>query len=393
MSATSCGSCDNGVLYGPGAQLTACPTCNPPAASNGHKPSRNGHAPATLRRVDVAAMLTTEPEPVDWIAEGIVARGTLTLIAGREKEGKSLLAMAIAARAATGGGLLAGIDVRAARTLIVDAENGERELHRRLRSSGLTGEYADRIEVYETHGHDLRQHLHELEAVLRSHKPDLLILDSWRSLWGGDENDAGEVARVLDPLRNLIRQHNAGAVLIHHMRKNGGYRGSSAIGASVESVVELARVEDDPERRRRRLRNTACRYEQEADERWLCIEADRARGLLLIDETEPYVPSTDRPRDDHRADVLAVLGAEPCGERKIAAAVGLSKTTARRILQDLESTGGARQTGDGWVVHRSAVQGVGPVDHPQNGDRPACSCVDGGDVQEGRCQRCWGWSS
>src|SRR5829696_6658721 len=57
-----------------------------------------GH-PATLRRVDVAHMLSSEPERVDWIAEGIVARGTLTLIAGREKEGKSLLAMAVAARA------------------------------------------------------------------------------------------------------------------------------------------------------------------------------------------------------------------------------------------------------------------------------------------------------
>jgi predicted ATP-dependent serine protease len=248
-----------------------------------------GHPPATLRRVDVATMLTSDPEPVDWIAEGIVARGTLTLLAGREKEGKSLLAMAIAARAATGGGFLAGVDVSAARTLIVDAENGERELHRRLRSSGLAHEHADRIEVYETHAHDLRRHLHELEAVLESHRPDLVVLDSWRSLWGGDENDAGEVARVLDPLRNLIRGHNAGALLVHHMRKGGGYRGSSAIGASVENVIEMARMEDDPERRRRRLRNTACRYEQEADERWLSIEADRERGLLLIAETDAYV--------------------------------------------------------------------------------------------------------
>jgi KaiC/GvpD/RAD55 family RecA-like ATPase len=357
------------------------------------KASTNGHAPATLRRMDVAAMLRTDPEPVDWIAEGIVARGTLTLIAGREKEGKSLLAMAIAARAATGGGLLAGIDIRAARTLVVDAENGERELHRRLRSSGLAGEHADRIEVYETHGHDLRQHLDELEAVLASHKPDLLILDSWRSLWGGDENDAGEVARVLDPLRNLIRQHNAGAVLIHHMRKNGGYRGSSAIGASVESVVELARVEDDPERRRRRLRNTACRYEQEAEERWLCIEADRTRGLLLIDETDPYVPSIDRPRDEHRDQVLDLLGGIARSERNIAKASGLPRTTVQRLLVDLEAADLAERRADGWVAHVAQPLGPRAGGPPQNGDRPPCSCVDGGTGDDPQCGRCFGWRS
>jgi predicted ATP-dependent serine protease len=306
-------------------------------AARGRANAPVAHSPATLRRVDVARMLTSDPEPVDWIAEGIVARGTLTLLAGREKEGKSLLAMAIAARAASGGGTLAGIPVGPARTLIIDAENGERELHRRLRSSGLTGEHADRIEVYETHAHDLRQHLLELERMLESHKPDLLILDSWRSLWGGDENDAGEVARVLDPLRNLIRQHNAGAVLVHHMRKGGGYRGSSAIGASVENIIELARVEDDPERRRRRLRNVACRYEQEADERWLTIEADRERGMILLGETDPYVPElAPRPRDEHVEEVMR-LRARGLSVRAIAEALGMSKSTVQRIVGDCPS--------------------------------------------------------
>jgi hypothetical protein len=168
----------------------------------------------TLRRCDVAAMLTTEPEPVDWLIEGFVARGTLTLLAGREKEGKSLLAMACAARGATGGGTLAGIRVEPLRVAILDAENGHRELHRRLRSLGLRAEHADRIDIYEAVGHDLRRHLHEIESVLETSKPDLVILDSWRSLWGGDENDSGEVSRVLDPVRNLVRPHNAGAVLI-----------------------------------------------------------------------------------------------------------------------------------------------------------------------------------
>ena len=315
-------------------------------------PGTSGTPTGTLRKCDVAAMLTSEPEPVDWLIGGVVARGTLTLLAGREKEGKSLLAMACAARGASGGGTLAGIRVEPLRVLIIDAENGDRELHRRMRSLGLRANDAARIEVYEASGHDLRRNLHEVEAVLADSKPDLLVLDSWRSLWAGDENDSGEVAKVLDPLRNLIRRHNAGAVLIHHMRKGGGYRGSSAIGACVEMVVELSRHEEDPDRRRRRLHNSACRYEQEADDRWLRIEADRERGLLLVDETEAFHPSAGA-RDDAAEELLAALDGQPTSWADWARNTGLDPKngTARRARDWLLERGRVRQHEDGnWTV-------------------------------------------
>jgi KaiC/GvpD/RAD55 family RecA-like ATPase len=297
-------------------------------------------------------MLSSEPEPVDWLIEGVVARGTLTLLAGREKEGKSLLAMACAACGAGGGGTLAGIHVEPLRVLIIDAENGDRELHRRLRSLGLRANHAARIEVYEATGHDLRRHMHEVEAVLAASKPDLLVLDSWRSLWAGDENDSGEVAKVLDPLRNLIRSHNAGAVLIHHMRKGGGYRGSSAIGASVENVIELSRHDEDPDRRRRRLRNPACRYEQEADDRWLRIEADRRLGLLLVDETDAFHPSAGA-RNEAAEELLAALNGQPTGWGAWARAAGLDPRngTARRARAGLLERGRITQDERGnWRV-------------------------------------------
>jgi KaiC/GvpD/RAD55 family RecA-like ATPase len=297
-------------------------------------------------------MLASEPEPVDWLIEGIVARGTLTLLAGREKEGKSLLGMAWAARGASGGGSLAGIHVEPLRVVTIDAENGDRELHRRLRSLGLRSNHAARIEVYEAIGHDLRRHLPDIEAVLADSKPDLLVLDSWRSLWAGDENDSGEVAKVLDPLRNLIRRHNAGALLIHHMRKGGGYRGSSAIGASVENVVELSRHEEDPDRRRRRLRNPACRYEQEADDRWLRIEADRDLGLLLVDEAEAFHPSAGA-RDDAANDLLGALNDQSASWGEWARSAGRDPRngTARRARDRLKDDGRVRQDEHGnWTV-------------------------------------------
>lgn len=176
---------------------------------------------------------------VNWLIDGVVERGTLTLIAGREKEGKSLLSFAFCASVCSGGGMIAGIDCKAGRVLVIDAENGEKEIHRRVRALGLAREHAERLTVAETRGFDLRGDLAVLDALLVETRPDLVVLDSFRSLWTGDENDSGAVSSVLDPLRNLIRSHDAAALLIHHMRKDGGYRGNSAIGSSVENILEL----------------------------------------------------------------------------------------------------------------------------------------------------------
>jgi hypothetical protein len=45
--------------------------------------------------LDTRRMLTTKPTPIDWLIEGVVERGSLTLVAGREKQGKSLLCEAL----------------------------------------------------------------------------------------------------------------------------------------------------------------------------------------------------------------------------------------------------------------------------------------------------------
>ena len=301
-----------------------------------------------VRWLDVPGMLRTDPPPVDWIIEGVVARGTLTLLAGREKQGKSLMTLALAARVATGGGMLAGVRCNAGTVAVLDAENGEQLIHRRMRLLGLTAGATDALHAAEVRGLDLARGLTHLDQALNRLKPDLLILDSWRSLWNGDENDAGQVAGVLDPLRNLIRRHNTAAVLIHHMSKSGGYRGSTATGASVENVLELSRADDDPNPRRRRLRNAACRYEEEAPERWFTIENDR--GVLLLGECEAFVANRSGGGDAIRHDLLDALTDEPQPQGALARKVGRDKNdgTVRRKLQDLAKQGAAERTDDGW---------------------------------------------
>ena len=63
--------------------------------------SQNGAQSATLHRHDVARMVRETPPDVPWVVEGLVVRSSLTVLNGREGEGKSLLAMALAAGVAT----------------------------------------------------------------------------------------------------------------------------------------------------------------------------------------------------------------------------------------------------------------------------------------------------
>lgn len=352
--------------------------------------------PSPFTVLDTSTMLATEPPPVRWLIDGVVERGSLTLLAGREKEGKSLLTQALAACVASGGGEIAGITCKPGKVLLVDAENGGRVLHRRVRGLGLASEHSDQLVIAEARGADLRHHLSHLDALLREHEPDLLIVDSFRSTWAGEENSSGEVAAVLDPVRNLVRDRDVATILIHHAGKLGGYRGSTGIGAAVENVLELVRLQDDDDRRRRRLRNAACRYAQEAPDLWLRIEGDVARNLVLVEPAEPFdgrredeEPQRGTPVQDQLVDrVRGVLKIEPQTQATIARALGRDARdqSVRRVLKALAASGDASKSAAGWssVSRGVATPGdtrdhvVVPLRRPANALTADCDDSEGG---------------
>jgi archaellum biogenesis ATPase FlaH len=310
--------------------------------------STNGkRTTSKLRRLDVAQMVRENPPAVPWVIEGLVVRGALTVLNGREGEGKSLLAMALAAGVALGESQ-AGMDCRAGKVLIIDTENGQYETHRRVHALGLPGT----VEMYEPDDgkrFDLRTDLPDLARLLGEIRPDLLILDSFRTLWGGEENDSGEVAKVLDPLRNLVRKHRVGTILLHHSGKgSGSYRGSSAIGASAELGFTLARDEGDDDRERRSLACWKCRPAPKPAKAWVRLSVER--GMVLIDPAEPPEdqPSASAPvTGSLKPRVLAVLTDKATSRADIARAVDRDPKdrSVGRVLVDLEAEGHAVKVG------------------------------------------------
>lgn len=262
-----------------------------------------------LRVLDTLHLVTSEPPPLDWLAEGIFCRGKLTLLGGREKRGKSLVALALAVRIASGGGDVAGIAVKPGRVLLIDAENGEREIHRRLRAMGLEAMHAANLTVAEARGFELRQHLDLVAELAEDHRADLVLLDSFRALWRGDERDEAEASSALDPVRDLAHDTERSYSMIHHAQKGGEeYRGSSAIGASVEWCVMLDRDREDPDKTRRRLANPLARFAPERPDRWLSIRSHGDDGPVSLQAAEAFVREHQTPaRDEIEAELREYL--------------------------------------------------------------------------------------
>ncbi len=309
-----------------------------------------------IRFLDVPAMVAEAPPAVPWLAPPMLPRAALTALYAPGGDGKSLVALALAAAIAHGGEL-AGIACEQGATVYLDAENGEHEIHRRVHTLGLP---ASGVQVADASRLDLRRDIAEVEAVVRERTPDLLVLDSFRSMTPGmDENDTGQTARALDPLRRLAHESHASILLIHHSNKAGkDYRGASSIRDSVDVLWHLGRQDGDSDPRRRFLHNVKMRVAPDGGRLWLRLNVDR--GRVLIDRAEPpeeqAPPITQPVRARLSDEILAGMDDRPLRLAAVAELVGRKPKdgSVRNALKGLVGDGLLARQGDEYVK----VQGV-----------------------------------
>jgi hypothetical protein len=178
--------------------------------------------------------LTRAPEPV---AFPIAYRARVTLLAAPEKEGKTTLAAAIAA-AVSGGGRFLGETLTLGDVLFFGLEEHLGDTLARLQDFG-----ADPSHVFLAHNVLVRP-LEELELAADARLYRCVIVDSLSAVAEGLVEDAGSSAAwtpVMARLTRLARKTEAGLVVLHHSRRSDGrYRDSSAIGAGVDAILEMA---------------------------------------------------------------------------------------------------------------------------------------------------------
>jgi putative DNA primase/helicase len=223
-----------------------------PIALAGTKPP-GGH------NVQLTCASDVQMRPIDWLWNGYLPRGMLSLLAGLPGCGKSTLALALAATVTNAGRWPDGTPMyRSGSVLIWSSEDAiDTTLTPRLLANG-----ADLSKVHFVSGSrdadgsirpfdpstDMR--LLEEEAA---NMPDLalLILDPVLSAVGGDSHKAAETRRGLQAVVDMAATRNVAILGISHFRKGGKATdpaerviGSQAFVALARMVLIASKVED-----------------------------------------------------------------------------------------------------------------------------------------------------
>jgi len=196
----------------------------------------------------------------DWLWQGFLLPGAVTLLTSLWKSGKTTLLSVLLARLKTGGEL-AGLPVRAGRAVVVSEEAPELWWERG-RTLALDGHVQWFCKPYQ--GQPTLQQWHDLLAqVGRMHdrEPvDLLAIDPLANLAAlRTENDSAEMLKALAPLQRLTSR-GVSVLLCHHPRKGPvapgqAARGSGALSACADILLEMHPVNRrNPKARCRRLR-------------------------------------------------------------------------------------------------------------------------------------------
>ncbi len=188
-------------------------------------------------------------EPVEYLVEGLIARGSVTLWFGDSGAKKSYAALSLGVCVASGKDWLS-FSTKKARVLFVDEESGDRRMRNRswLTARGeLPGESTDQLPFeYVTMAGWLLDDPTDavlFQALIEKSGAELVVIDALCDVMVGDENSKKDTQPVFRNLRKIADELNVAIIVIHHSNKAGGYRGSSAIKAAVDNMTKITSPE------------------------------------------------------------------------------------------------------------------------------------------------------
>lgn len=234
--------------------------------------------------------LTIEPPPADWLLDGLVARGDVTLESGVEGLGKSWVTMGLAVGVVEGWSSFMGRELflpnGTGRVLYLDEENPEDVVYDRLTRLGLKNTSA--LRYIWNNGVRLDRNPDLLLEEVLDFQPDLIVLDSFTRFHSEEENNAGSMAPLLnDCIKPLARETKAAVVLIHHHDKGAnGPRGSGDIAASVDGALDVFSTHE-PGAFTIRLRKSRRRLTGDSILVKIIDRPDGSAALMAVEALEP----------------------------------------------------------------------------------------------------------
>ncbi len=308
--------------------------------------------PPPLHTLSLSELLRRPAPEYSWLVEPLLTRGGVMGLAGEPGTAKTWLILELAQAVATGRSFLQRFATRQGPVLIIDEENGEARLQRRL--ARLTGGKLEDCPVHIASmcGVNLSrdQWIDSLHGKLTEIRPQLTILDSLVRMHSGEENSAQDIARLFAVLTSFRSEFGSAIVFTHHLRKmsllrdmSQRVRGSSDILAYVDSMLGLSRVE--PAFALSHIKN---RDGDLINPLSLSVE-DTDDGTTVIRIIGEFEEETSKREQARKLIVTALQAGETFRDElaDLATGAGISPRTFATALKDLESVGLVAGTFDG----------------------------------------------
>ncbi len=224
--------------------------------------------PTTPDAVTLTRASDVTIRPIDWLWDGYLPRGMLTLLAGLPGCGKSTLTLAIAGTVTSAGRWPDGTPMRTPGSVLIwsSEDAADTVLTPRLMACGADLSRVHFVDKCRNADGSLRPFDPAQDMALLQQQvenmPDLclMILDPVLSAVGGDSHKAAETRRGLQAVVDMAAARNVAILGISHFRKGGKATdpaerviGSQAFVALARMVLIASKVEDpdDPKNQKR----------------------------------------------------------------------------------------------------------------------------------------------
>jgi hypothetical protein len=239
-------------------------------------------------------MDSVEIESVDWLWEGRLARGKITLLDGDPDQGKSTITLDLAARISTGSPMPDGHRIDGAGDVIlVSAEDGLADtVAGRLAAAGANRARIHAV-VLDRDPLTLPEHITALTATVRRYRAELVILDPLMAFLSTEVNSYRDqdVRRVMGPLKMMAEDTRSAVLVVRHLTKTLGgpaiYRGGGSIGLIGAARIGLLVGSDPTDETRRALAVTKCNLAAHPHTLGYRLVPDELHNVVRIDWLGP----------------------------------------------------------------------------------------------------------
>jgi hypothetical protein len=231
-------------LVGRDPEAAAEELCRLADAAPEWKPTKHQEKPSIIHW----AYEALEPQPAkEWIIQDLVGSRDVTVLVGDAGSKKTFSTLDLSVCVALGKQWL-GHQTFRSQVLIVDEESGERRLKSRLGDCMRAQEAGPDLPIAFTTLAGITLATSEgtecLKQIIIETEARFVVMDALQDFTLGlDENSGQELAPVIHRLKTMAENLECAIWLLHHLNKQGSYRGHSSIKGLVDVML---RCESDP---------------------------------------------------------------------------------------------------------------------------------------------------